>query len=441
MRRLVGLVGVGLLATACMDATAPTDRLAAPAAAARNVAGAVNTNFYAGGSCTGVNGNIYPDQYTVGLNGSPSDLGAGPWWVLVEVPGGNPGEPFVPLGASAGATFTGDCAQLWSLVKSASSGYTATGFDATTNPGGEYRVVLSATGDFVNGERKSDNFKIRRYLPPTECNPEVEVCGPPDPFSLLSVDKFYDANLDGVRQAETEPLIPGWKINVTVAGLASDELTPFGTMVAVGDEYSVFEYMPTQANWHRSAPAVVPVTGTATAADLTILFGNFCTGSGGGRTLGFWSNKNGAKALTPGVIGAVLALNLRKGNGIKLGVASVGGFQKYLLEGNATNMAYMLSVQLAAMQANVSSGGVVGAHLIYAPGTNSANPLGYASATDVITEANALLGTGDASPLLILSGSPLRPRAEALKTALDRANQDNSTTFVQTSPCAFTFAD
>jgi hypothetical protein len=57
-----------------------------------------------------------------------------------------------------------------------------------------------------------------------------------------------------------------------------------------------------------------------------------------------------------------------------------------------------------------------------------------------MAEATTLLYNGGVSPLIILSGSPLRARADALKTALDRANQDNSTSFVQPTPCTFTFA-
>jgi hypothetical protein len=78
--------------------------------------------------------------------------------------------------------------------------------------------------------------------------------------------------------------------------------------------------------------------------------------------------------------------------------------------------------------------------LIYAPGTNSANAFGFATVGDVMTEANTLLDAGGAATLVILSGNPLRARADALKTALDNANQDVSTTFVQPTPCTFTFA-
>ena len=73
-----------------------------------------------------------------------------------------------------------------------------------------------------------------------------------------------------------------------------------------------------------------------------------------------------------------------------------------------------------------------GTAVIYAPGTNSANAFGFATVNAVMTEANTLLCSGGAT-LLILSGNPDRPRAEALKNALDNAN--NNKNFVQSTPC------
>jgi hypothetical protein len=96
-------------------------------------------------------------------------------------------------------------------------------------------------------------------------------------------------------------------------------------------------------------------------------------------------------------------------------------------------MASMLSAQLAAMHLNVATGGVNGNAIIYAPGTNSANAFGFATVNAVINEANTLLCTGGATNLVILSGNPDRPRAEALKNALDNAN--NNKNFVQATPC------
>jgi hypothetical protein len=85
------------------------------------------------------------------------------------------------------------------------------------------------------------------------------------------------------------------------------------------------------------------------------------------------------------------------------------------------------------MALNVNNGKVDGNALIYAPGTTSANALGFATVNAVIAEANAELGLHG----LTTDGSPFRDYQEALKDALDNAN--NNETFVQATPCPFTF--
>jgi hypothetical protein len=87
------------------------------------------------------------------------------------------------------------------------------------------------------------------------------------------------------------------------------------------------------------------------------------------------------------------------------------------------------------MELNVYNGFVSGSSLIYAPGTTSANSLGFATVSAVMAEADAEL----AAHGIVLAGSPYRNYQEALKNALDRAN--NNLTFVQSTPCAFSFAD
>ncbi|HPM62728.1 MAG TPA: hypothetical protein PK955_09640, partial [Methanoregulaceae archaeon] len=106
-------------------------------------------------------------------------------------------------------------------------------------------------------------------------------------------------------------------------------------------------------------------------------------------------------------------------------------FRTWLLRGTAsTNMGYQLSVQLAAMWLNVNAIDNVNARvdpdaLIYAPGTNSADALGFATVEDIMDEAIAALKE---TPV-----EPTRAYEEALKNALDRAN--NNLNFVQEKPC------
>ena len=125
-----------------------------------------------------------------------------------------------------------------------------------------------------------------------------------------------------------------------------------------------------------------------------------------------------------GALSFLSSLNLRDGNGNNFDPSSYTAFRSWLLNANATNMAYMLSAQLAAMELNVYEGFVDGSRLIYAPGTNSANSNGFASVNAIMAEANTELGLHG----LTLAGDPNRSYQEALKNALDNAN--NNLTFV-----------
>jgi hypothetical protein len=85
------------------------------------------------------------------------------------------------------------------------------------------------------------------------------------------------------------------------------------------------------------------------------------------------------------------------------------------------------------MELNVRNGNVSGSALVYAPGASSANANGFATVAALMAEANAELGAHG----LVLDGSAYRTYQEALKNALDKAN--NNLTFVQSNPCAFSF--
>ena len=91
----------------------------------------------------------------------------------------------------------------------------------------------------------------------------------------------------------------------------------------------------------------------------------------------------------------------------------------------------MLSAQLAATELNVNSGKVNGGSNVYAPGVGSG--AGFITINALMTAANTELGLHGS----VLSGSPYRAYQEALKTALDKSNNDQN--FVQSAPCGFAF--
>lgn len=421
--------------------------LAIPTVALHAAAPLPGAIFTTGGACNGVDLNIYGSKDDVFVNGGPAHpnaagLPAGTYFLRVTEPNGallgNPpldgtNSP-IPMLTVANGKFV-QCYNLSASVVKASDG--STGYDTTTNPGGEYKVWVSTTAAFTNSSTKTDNFKVKATV----------VVNP----GHLHIVKYYDANANGSYDSG-ETLIPGWQV-----AIADQEINWFDhswidyirftpvDLVAAPGTYHAGEATASETNWRFIAATAADGsmitsnhvdTPLADGDDKTIRFGNLCLGGGGGLTLGYWSNKNGQTSFgkISNGLGMLAALNLRDGAGANFDPSNYKQIHDWLLNGTAVNMAYMLSVQMTAMTLNVASGAVSGSRLIYAPGTNGANQFGYATVNTVLSEANASLATDGSTP----DGSPARAYQEALKNALDAAN--NNLNFVQTAPCAFSFA-
>jgi DNA-binding beta-propeller fold protein YncE len=258
------------------------------------------------------------------------------------------------------------------------------------------------------------------------------------PFSTattatLSVTKFYDANANGIDD-DSQP-ITGWKVKVSsgVPAYALVGLTPLTAPDLAPNTYTVREFSPKQkAKWLATTPSAVQIT-LAAGDSGSVEFGNVCVGIGGGLSHGFWSNKHGQALFGADDLALMVSLNLRNANGTNFDPSSYSAFRTWLRNATARNMAYMLSAQLAAMELNVLNGKVSGDALINAPGTTSANAVGFATVNAVMGEANSELGLHG---LTNTSGATRRYQ-ETLKDALDRANNNKS--FAQATPCAFSF--
>jgi hypothetical protein len=390
--------------------------------------------FTTDSACSGVNVNIYGSKEYVYLDGGPSKPGAaslpdGSYYVQVTDPSGA-----TVLGTSVGTTGetpfvvtdgNTDCINLWDVLiqPDVSEGYLD-----TTNEGGVYKVWVSNEPSFTNNSTKTDNFRVAG----NQDNIET---------ASLSVIKFYDANVNGIFD-EGEEELEGWKINIMGVSLDFDEdgWTPANFVLAIGN-YTISEYPSITGNW-------VPTTVVAVELDLeagdneTIEFGNVCLGAGGGLTRGFWSNKNGQALVTAEDITTLTTLNLKNPNGDNFDPGNYAEFKTWISKANATNMAYMLSAQLAAMALNVENDKVDGEHMIYAPellqfGPTPAglNDLGFISIDDLVEAGDSELGSDGHN--LTKTGSSFRAYQEALKNALDNAN--NNTNFVQPEPCGFSF--
>lgn len=415
-----GLIAISLMAAlACLIAGVGASLAAQP------ISGAI---FTTDSACSGVDLNIYGSKEDVYLDGGPAKEGSaglpdGYYYVQVTEPGGTllgtsvGAEDETPVHVTGGEFDT--CYQLWAILHKASDvgspPFPTDGYDTTSNPGGEYKVWISPDSEFPNDETKTDNFKVD------------EEGGVP-PQATLNVLKFYDANANGENDDGQE--IVGWKFNIH-DGIDYDRFTPIA-MVLSPDEYVVTEFYPLEPNWFHTTENPVHVT-LEDGEEQTVEFGNLCVGAGGGLTIGFWSNKNGEK-LGKDDLPLLQGLNLVEADGSAFDPTNYKEVRSWLKEANAVNMAYMLSAQLAAMELNVANGKVDGDALIYAPGTESANGLGFATVSDVMEEANEALGEHPTA----YSGDPWRGYQEALKDALDNANNDLS--FVQPEPCPFSFA-
>jgi hypothetical protein len=398
------------------------------------MAGGAGAIFTTNAACNGTNINIYADKGDVYLDGGPVHPGAaglddGSYYVKVEAPSGTllgtsvgSGNP-TPIVVSAGEFAS--CYQLAAIVIKASDA--SAGFDTTDNPGGEYKVTVSKDPLFGPGTIKSDNFKV---IPQDD--------GGGNPQGTVNILKFYDANANGIN--DDGQLIAGWRMRI------QDEIdyirfTPVSIIVAP-DDYVITESDPLETNWIHTTTNPVNITlGDGQTANVE--FGNVCLGPGGGLTLGFWSNKNGQVTMNDGgsdssELQMLRDLNLRAQTGSPFDPTTYASFRTWLLNANATNMAYMLSAQLAAMELNVEAGKVSGSALVYAPclrNTAANGDSDFISINNLMTAANNALGANGNT----LAGSPDRAYQECLKTTLDKAN--NNQNFVQAQPCPFTFAE
>jgi len=253
--------------------------------------------------------------------------------------------------------------------------------------------------------------------------------------------KFYDANVNGIRDPD-EVLIPGWRVEKTPP--TPNEVTYTGADGMYGflvDQnsgvFTILEVLPSPSSWK----ATTPTSGTVTVYTTDVHgpdFGNVCLGVGGGLTLGYWSNKNGQTELANKLSMAenmnfLCGLNLRNADGTDFNPSTYTQFRTWLISGNAVNMAYMLSVQLATMELNVKLNKVKSDAIVYVPELNDGvHVQGFVTVQYLMNAANAaLLADG-----LTLAGDPNRVYQETLKNALDNAN--NNKIFVQPTPCTFT---
>ncbi|MCL6520543.1 MAG: MSCRAMM family adhesin SdrC [Armatimonadetes bacterium] len=418
--------------------------------------------------CLAVNRNIFYAKTDVYLNGGPSGKGGlglpdGNYYYQVTDPSGSVLLSTAPLEERVVEVVGGwitSCKQLYP-------------FDDTPNPGGEYKVWVTAVADydpldpaavfgFVPAKSKTDNFRVK----------SSEDGGGVQSFFSLSGYKYYDLDLDGERDT-TEGGIPYWKIALFENSISPENLvgiqctSPGGDGVLPGyylfpnlapGTYVVVELMPL-GPWLQTGPKessidlnpdpMVTVT-TSKYNDLGVVyivvveegiqnlyavenidFGNICLGAGGGKTLGFWTNKNGQAILQnpekwsivvgSGALSCPVLAGLPYTRAEAPYLNSPGEIKRFLINANAVDMRYMLAAQWLAMGLNVLVGDVNPSSIIY---------MGNGTFKTIIEILDDVCTNG---------ASWDRMTQEYFKDALDKAN--NNMNFVQPAPCPVVYDD
>ncbi|MEM3388347.1 MAG: SdrD B-like domain-containing protein [Thermoproteota archaeon] len=225
--------------------------------------------------------------------------------------------------------------------------------------------------------------------------------------ATISGVKFYDADVDGVLDPG-EVGIAGWKIQLlkkigdtwTLVGeVETDIAGGYSFTVDEAGTYRVVEVMP-QGMWVQTAPVngyygiEVALGGTYTDNN----FGNVCLKPGtGGKTLGFWSNKNGQALITSDDVSALNSLNLYQPSGWSYPsfsetlTTAKTQIRNYLLSATAADMRWMLSAQLIATKLNVLHSFLDNSTTVYV-GPSLHVPSGFITIGEIIENAyNALL--------------------------------------------------
>jgi len=248
----------------------------------------------------------------------------------------------------------------------------------------------------------------------------------------LSGCVFYDSNANGVRDAG-ETVLSGIQVELWI-GEDRVAYTTTGSSYCFYDvwgEYTVKVVLP--QNWASTTPSAIAVTVEWGETSGNNNFGIVRIGYyGGGHTPGFWSSKNGEDKINDGPSGAVEELdllagyNLRTKDGEWFEPKSYSELRTWLLDADAANMAYMLSVKLAAMVLNFEAGFVDGGSLVYAPGVKDGTD--FLTISELMSIARYQLGLYEYTP----QGDPNRAYQEILMKALDAAN--NNLNFVYPAP-------
>ncbi len=333
----------------------------------------------------------------------------------------------------------------WEIVLNPGASQTTT----TTAPGGAYSFEVEIGSSYEICETLQAGY-AQTTSPPcwTGTVPPTDVENLNFGNNIrVSGKKFFDENTNG--ENDSEPGIEGFRIQISWCQEATCT-TPAPVLAATvytdtnGDWHAVLppppavptqsewwihvcEVLPPGYPWTQTAPStqcyIVKVGGAGDPGPITRLdFGNYCRVDFG-KTLGFWSNRNGEKVMTGMVMAAVLgelsALNLRNADGSHFDPTKYSDFRSWILSATATNMANMLSAQMAATYLSAKAANALGV-MVWFNGD-------WVEVGTAIDDANDLLSDVTCGTTCVVgSDSSLRAEMAAYKDLFDAINNNRA---------------
>jgi hypothetical protein len=261
-------------------------------------------------------------------------------------------------------------------------------YKKTPNKGGVYKVWATPTNrydpddshshfGFIPRWSKTDNYKVR-----------MNGGGKPEPpkLSYLNLEKYYDANYNGIIDAG-EPELTGWLFEVTdPLGVINYYYSPRTIEITANEgTYTVTEIHP-QGTWIQTGVAIDgvyqdPVTQTVTVTigvdqTVTVTFLNIALGyDGGGLTPGYWHNKNGQAEIGSDDLNYINSLSPFQQHmdfypsTVDVPFQTKEDIKAFLVGNEASEVAKYIRYKLAkfflAMELNVYNGHVDGSLIIY----------------------------------------------------------------------------
>src|SRR5206468_5156913 len=112
--------------------------------------------------------------------------------------------------------------------------------------------------------------------------------------------------------------------------------------------YTMVESSTRESNWVHTSPSQVECT-LEEYDTMFVDWGNVSLGAGGANAAPLWAARDGQALITTDDLAFLSSLYLRNARGADFNPATTKSLSNWLVRATADNMAYALSVQLAAM--------------------------------------------------------------------------------------------